>query len=73
MDHGRKLNIELGNGTIIQILFDQGMGYWANRKPYSRNRFDFENSFGEGADYQRKEIVVRIGSGDSYIVVYERD
>ncbi|RRO11330.1 DEAD/DEAH box helicase [Pectobacterium aquaticum] len=73
MDHGRKLNIELGNGTIIQILFDQGMGYWAHRKPYSRNRFDFENSFDEGADYQCKEIVVRIGSGNSYIVVYERD
>ncbi|MDR9766649.1 DEAD/DEAH box helicase [Shewanella baltica] len=73
MDHGRKLNIEMSNGTVIQILFDQGMGYWANRRPYSRYRFDFENSFSEGEDYQRKEIEVRASTGDSYIVVYERD
>jgi DEAD/DEAH box helicase domain-containing protein len=71
LDHGRYLNIELKSGKIIQLLFDQGMGYWATRRPYSRIKFDFNNVEQEGSGITDWSFDIKSTGGGSYIVVHE--
>jgi DEAD/DEAH box helicase domain-containing protein len=71
LDHGRYLNIELKTGKTIQLLFDQGMGYWATRRPYGRIKFDFNNVKKEGSDLINKSFDIKSTDGGSYIVVHE--
>lgn len=71
LDHGRYLNIELRSGKTIQLLFDQGMGYWATRTPYSRIKFNFNNIEQEGIEFSSKSFNIKSTGGGSYIVVHE--
>lgn len=71
LDHGRYLNIELKSGKTIQLLFDQGMGYWATRRPYSRMKFDFGSVGQEGEEFKNKSFNIKSTGGGSYIVVHE--
>jgi DEAD/DEAH box helicase domain-containing protein len=71
LDHGRYLNIELISGKTIQLLFDQGMGYWATRRPYNRIKFDFDNVEQAGRDFADMDFDIKSTGGGSYIVVHE--
>ncbi|QQK60105.1 DEAD/DEAH box helicase [Shewanella sp. LC6] len=69
IDHGRCLTFTLKNGEVVRFLFDQGMGYWATRRPYSRIKFDFESV---GAfDINSWCFKVESSGGNSYIVVHK--
>lgn len=69
IDHGRCLTFTLTNGEVVRFLFDQGMGYWATRRPYSRIKFDFE-SVGT-FDINSWCFKVESSGGNSYIVVHK--
>ena len=71
LDHGRYLNIKLNSGKIIQLLFDQGMGYWSTRRPYGGIRFDFADPESEGTKLRDRKFDVKSTGGGSYIVVHE--
>ena len=71
LDHGRYLSIELRSGKTIQLLFDQGMGYWATRRPYSRIKFNFNNVEQEGLEFPDRSFDIKSTGGGSYIVVHE--
>lgn len=73
LDHGRYLNIHLNSGKIVQVLFDQGMGYWSTRRPYNRQRFDFDAPGDEGRRVTGWDFQVRASGTGSYIVIHELD
>ena len=61
--------IRLKNGEILRFLFDQGMGYWATRRPYSRIPFDFEDVL--NTDLSDWDFKLESAGGNSYIVVHK--
>lgn len=69
--HGRGLTIYTTNNGGIRLLFDQGMGHWGYRSLYNRTRFNFREPRAEGERYQKAEVTVREGNGDTYIVIHE--
>ena len=69
IDHGRCLTFTLTNGEVVRILFDQGMGYWATRRPYSRFRFDFDNI--QAFDITTWDFNIESTGGSSYIVAHK--
>ncbi|MBU2115364.1 MAG: DEAD/DEAH box helicase [Gammaproteobacteria bacterium] len=69
IDHGRCLMIKLRNGELVRFLFDQGMGYWSTRRPYSRIQFDFDDV--AGTDLSTWDFELVSAGGNSYIVVHK--
>ncbi|EIV1705652.1 DEAD/DEAH box helicase [Vibrio parahaemolyticus] len=69
MPHGRSLLIHLFDGSTIKLIFDQGMGYWTNRREYSRERFDFDDVNYEATQAYSWRFNVKSADHESYIVV----
>jgi DEAD/DEAH box helicase domain-containing protein len=70
LPHGRFLLLQLKNGTVIKIIFDQGMGYWTTRYPYRFNSFDFtKDEFGQAEEVTRWTFNLEAASHDSYIAI----
>ena len=73
LSHGRYLIIELRSGKKIRLLFDQGMGYWSSRRPYSKEKFDFDAPDDEASRAINWCFRVKSSGTESYIVVHETD
>ncbi len=73
LPHGRSLVIQVTGGTKYRVLFDQGMGYWANRSNYLRTRFNFKDLYGEGSRYKETGLLVKGSTGETYILVHQID
>ena len=69
--HGRSLVIKTTAGETYRFLFDQGLGHWGYRNLYNRNRFNFKKSLIEGESYNKSDVTVREGSGETYIVIHK--
>lgn len=65
LEHNRILIIELENGDVINLIFDQGFSYWrCAAYNYYENLFPFESS----VDFQVQKISTELPSiiGDNY-------
>lgn len=69
IDHGRCLTFKLKNGERVRLLFDQGMGYWSTRRPYSRHQFNFDDI--SSLDLSTWDFELKSAGGSSYIVVHK--
>jgi len=70
MDHGRYFDIELNSGKNFQLLFDQGVSFWAFRSGYTKFTCNFEN-LASSLDHHFDKwwnANLRPGAGETYIV-----
>ncbi len=69
LKHRRNLDIVFDDGTISQITFDQGFGYWYVHNNIKKSvKFDFNSLENSKSDFKKNYLVENLSDEESYLV-----